>query len=72
MRLGPVAVEWPVVLGVLACVVASASYGFGAILMKRHPHDPLPASAAVHVAGAMMPAAGRRHGAGGGTAPRTP
>ena len=30
VRLGPVAVEWPVVLGVLACVVASASYGFGA------------------------------------------
>ena len=56
VRLGPVAVEWPVVLGVLACVVASASYGFGAILMKRATltHDPLPASAAVHVAGALM------------------
>jgi drug/metabolite transporter (DMT)-like permease len=56
VRLGPVAPEWPVILGVLACIVASASYGFGAILMKRATmtHQPLPASAAVHVAGALV------------------
>ena len=56
VRLGPVGVRWDVVLAVLACVLASASYGFGAILMKRATlsHDPLPASAAVHVAGALV------------------
>ena len=56
VRLGPVAPDWPVILGVLACIVASASYGFGAILMKRATmaHQPLPASAAVHVAGALV------------------
>ena len=62
VQLGPVGVRWEVVLAVLACVLASASYGFGAILMKRATlaHDPLPASAAVHVAGAavlLLPAA---------------
>ena len=56
VRLGPVAPDWPVVLGVLACVTASAAYGFGAILMKRATlaHHPLPASAAVHVAAALV------------------
>lgn len=56
VRLGPVAPDWPVVLAVLACITASASYGFGAILMKRATmaHQPLPASAAVHVAGALV------------------
>jgi drug/metabolite transporter (DMT)-like permease len=56
VRLGPVAVRWEVVLAVLACVLASACYGFGAIFMKRATltHDPLPASAAVHVAGALV------------------
>jgi drug/metabolite transporter (DMT)-like permease len=45
-----------VALGVLACVAASASYGFGAILMKRATlvHAPLPASAAVHIAAALV------------------
>ena len=56
VRLGPVTPEWRVILAVLACTAASASYGFGAILMKRATmaHDALPASAAVHVAGAMV------------------
>jgi drug/metabolite transporter (DMT)-like permease len=56
VQLGPVAVAPPVVLGVLACVLASACYGFGSILMKRATlaHEPLPASAAVHVAAALL------------------
>lgn len=56
VRLGPVAPDLRVVLAVLACTAASASYGFGAILMKRATmaHQPLPASAAVHVAGAVV------------------
>jgi drug/metabolite transporter (DMT)-like permease len=62
VRLGPVEVDARVVLAVLACVAASASYGFGAILMKRATltHQPLPASAAVHVAACavlLLPAA---------------
>ena len=56
VRLGPVVPDWRVVAAVAACVTASASYGFGAILMKRATmtHEPLPASAAVHVAGALV------------------
>lgn len=56
VRLGPVAVNATVVLAALACIVAAASYGFGAILMKRATlsHQPLPASAAVHVAAALL------------------
>lgn len=56
VRLGPVAPDWRVLLAVLACTAASASYGFGSILMKRATmaHQPLPASAAVHVAGALV------------------
>ena len=56
VRLGPVTPDWPVLLGVLACICASAAYGFGAIFMKRATmaHEPLPASAAVHVAGALV------------------
>lgn len=56
VRLGPVTPDWRVILAVLACTAASASYGFGAILMKRATmaHDALPASAAVHVAGALL------------------
>jgi drug/metabolite transporter (DMT)-like permease len=62
VRLGPVAVEARVVLAALACIAASACYGLGAILMKRATlaHQPLPASAAVHVAAAavlLLPAA---------------
>lgn len=56
VRLGPVNVGWDVLLGVLACVAASACYGFGAVLMKRATlrHQPLPASAAVHLAGSVV------------------
>lgn len=56
VQLGPVAVTPQVVLAALACTAAAASYGFGAILMKcaSRVHEPLPASAAVHVAAAMI------------------
>ena len=56
VQLGPLAPDIRITLGVLACVAASASYGFGAILMKRATmsHAPLPASAAVHVAAALV------------------
>ena len=56
VQLGPVAVTPAVVLAALACVGASASYGMGAILMKRATlaYAPLPASAAVHVAAALI------------------
>ncbi len=56
VQLGPVAVTGQVVLAALACIVAAASYGFGAIMMKRATllHAPLPASAAVHVAAALI------------------
>ena len=56
VRLGPVAVNGTVVLAALACTTAAASYGLGAILMKRATlaHRPLPASAAVHVAAALV------------------
>lgn len=56
VRLGPVQVDLRVVLAVLACVLASASYGFGAVFMKRATlaHQALPASAAVHVAAALV------------------
>jgi drug/metabolite transporter (DMT)-like permease len=56
VRLGPVAVDARVVLAALACTAAAASYGLGAILMKRATlaHRPLPASAAVHVAATLV------------------
>jgi drug/metabolite transporter (DMT)-like permease len=56
VQLGPVAVDARVVLAALACTAAAASYGFGAILMKRATlaHRPLPASAAVHVAATLV------------------
>ncbi|MDO9402579.1 MAG: DMT family transporter [Polaromonas sp.] len=56
VQLGPVAVTPTVILAALACVGGSASYGFGATLMKRATlaHSPLPASAAVHVAAALV------------------
>ena len=56
VQLGPVAVEARVVLAALACTVAAASYGLGAILMKRAAmkHQALPASAAVHLAAAAV------------------
>ncbi len=56
VQLGPIAATWPVVLAALACTAGAASYGIGAILMKRatQRHEPLAASAAVHVAAAAM------------------
>lgn len=56
VQLGPVAVTREVVLAALACTLAAASYGCGATLMKRATlaHQPLPASAAVHVAAATL------------------
>lgn len=56
VRLGPVEATPQVVLGALACAVAAASYGVGAIFMKRatQHHEPLAASAAVHVAAAAL------------------
>ena len=56
VRLGPVAVDTRVVLAALACTAAAASYGLGAILMKRATlaHQPLPASAAVHIGAALF------------------
>ena len=56
VRLGPIAIDAEVVLAALACIAASASYGIGAIFMKRATlaHQPLPASAAVHVAAALV------------------
>ncbi len=56
VRLGPIAIDAKVVLAALACTAAAASYGIGAILMKRATlaHHPLPASAAVHVAATLV------------------
>lgn len=56
VQLGPVQVTLPVVLAALACMVASAAYGVGAIFMKRATlrHQPLPASATIHVAASAM------------------
>jgi drug/metabolite transporter (DMT)-like permease len=56
VRLGPVAVTPAVVWAALACIAAAASYGFGAVYMKRATtrHDPLTASATVHVAASMI------------------
>ena len=56
VRLGPVAVTPAVVWAALACIAASASYGFGAIYMKRatNRHEPLTAAATVHVAASVI------------------
>ncbi|MET0312332.1 MAG: DMT family transporter [Burkholderiaceae bacterium] len=56
VQLGPVAVTTNVILAALACSLAAASYGIGSIYMKRATlaHQPLPASAAVHVAAAVV------------------
>jgi drug/metabolite transporter (DMT)-like permease len=56
VQLGPVAVTPKVLLAALACIGASASYGVGAILMKRATlkHGPLPSSAVVHIAAALI------------------
>lgn len=56
VQLGPVPVSQRVVLAALACTVAAASYGLGAILMKRATltYEPLPAYAVVHAAAALL------------------
>jgi len=56
VQLGPVAVNTQVVLAALACTMAAASYGVGAIFMKRATmkHHPLPASAAIILAAAVI------------------
>jgi drug/metabolite transporter (DMT)-like permease len=56
VRLGPVNVDGVVVLAALACTAAAASYGVGAILMKRatQTQQPLAASAAAHLAAALI------------------
>jgi drug/metabolite transporter (DMT)-like permease len=56
VRLGPIAIDTRVILAALACIAASASYGVGAIFMKRATlaHQPLPVSAAVHVAATLV------------------
>lgn len=56
LRLGPVNPDQHVVLAALACVVAAACYGFGAIFMKRATlaHQALPASAVVHLSSALV------------------
>lgn len=54
VQLGPVAVTQQVAWAALGCLGAAASYGIGAIFMKRatQTHAPLSASAAVHIAAA--------------------
>lgn len=56
VRLGPVTVTVEVVAAALLCIIAAACYGVGAVFMKRATlaWQPLPASAAVHVAGALI------------------
>lgn len=56
VQLGPVAVSTQVVLAALACTMAAGSYGVGAIFMKRATmkHHPLPASAAIILAAAVI------------------
>jgi drug/metabolite transporter (DMT)-like permease len=55
VRLGPVQVNQQVVLAALACTAAAASYGIGAVLMKRATltQQPLAASGAAHLAAAI-------------------
>lgn len=56
VQLGPVAVDTRVVLAALACTAASASYGIGAILMKRAmaTEQPLGASAVAHIGASLV------------------
>jgi drug/metabolite transporter (DMT)-like permease len=56
VQLGPVEVDTKVILAALACATAAGAYGIGSIYMKRATlaHQPLPASAAVHVAAAAV------------------
>lgn len=56
MQLGPVVVSTTTILGALACTLAAATYGIGAIFMKRatRDHDALPVAAAAHVAASVV------------------
>jgi drug/metabolite transporter (DMT)-like permease len=56
VQLGPVETSARVVLAAVACTVAAASYGLGSVMMKRatRDHEPLTASATVHVAAAAL------------------
>lgn len=56
VQLGPVDANAAVVLAALACTAASASYGLGAIMMKRATltNEPLAASAAAHLVAAVL------------------
>ena len=56
VQLGPVAVTTQVIIAALFCSIAAACYGFGAIFMKRATlaWHPLPSSAVVHVAAALL------------------
>ena len=56
VRLGPVAVDWQVALAALACIVASACYGVGAIFMKRLTvtQQPLAVAGAAHLIAALL------------------
>ena len=56
VRLGPVETSGTVVLAAIACVMGAASYGLGSVMMKRatRDHEPLTASAAVHLAAAAL------------------
>jgi len=56
VQLGPVTMSTGVVLGALACTMAAATYGIGAILMKRatRKHEALPVATAAHVAATVM------------------
>ena len=56
VQLGPVQPDWRVMLAIAACISAAACYGLGAVQMKRvaHAHHPLPSSAVVHVAAALL------------------
>lgn len=51
VRLGPIEPSMSVLLAALACIAAAATYGVGAVWMRRVAvrHSPLSASAAVHV-----------------------
>lgn len=56
VQLGPISLNTQVVLAAGACILACASYGIGATLMKRAAmaHGSLPVAASVHVASTLM------------------
>ncbi|RYX93851.1 MAG: DMT family transporter [Comamonadaceae bacterium] len=56
VRLGPVAVTTDVIVAAMFCTIAAGCYGFGAIFMKHATMawQPLPSSAVVHIAAALI------------------